>query len=54
MDEPYSPQALEVLAKATMFAAEEIEGTRRQPQVATSRPTLNEHTGIVRLAREVL
>jgi hypothetical protein len=30
MDERYSPQALAVLAKATMLAANEIEGTRRR------------------------
>lgn len=37
MDEQYTPQALEVLAKAAMLADREIEGTRRRLEVAASR-----------------
>jgi hypothetical protein len=51
MDEHYSPQALQVLAKATALAAREVEGTNRE--IDASRAMLDQHAGIVRLSRAV-
>jgi hypothetical protein len=51
MDEHYSPQALQVLAKATALAAREVEGTSRE--IDASRAMLDEHAGIVRFSRAV-
>jgi hypothetical protein len=53
MDEHYSPQALEVLAKAAMLAAREVEGAGRRLEVDASRTMSYQHEAIVRFSRAV-
>jgi|AmaraimetFIIA100_FD_contig_61_1634691_length_1832_multi_4_in_0_out_0_2 hypothetical protein len=49
MDEHYSPRALEVLAKATVLAAREVEDTSRE--TGASRTMRNQDAGIERFSR---